>query len=92
MGSDDFDFRTATFVSPRVELSVGALMGSVILHVPAGVSVVDRTVCIMGTVTMKGLTPPTPGAPVIEISGFVFMGSVDVQGAEYATLAQKMGF
>jgi len=91
MASDTYDFRTATFVSPNVELSVGTLWGSVILKVPAGVTVIDRTVCIMGAVTMKGLAPPQPGAPTIELKGFVLMGAIDVRGPEYATIAEKMG-
>ena len=92
MGSDNYDFRTATFVSPRVEMSVGVLMGTVVLQVPDGVGVIDKTICIMGSVTIKGLTPQLPGAPTIEVTGFVLMGSVEVRGCEYATLGQKLGF
>jgi len=92
MGSDNYDFRTATFVSPRVEMSVGVLMGNVGLQIPDGVNVIDKTICIMGSVTFKGMTPPLPGAPTIELTGFVLMGSVEVRGAEYATLGQKLGF
>ena len=92
MGSAEYDFRQATFTSPRVAISVGVLMGSVELRVPEGVTVVDRTACIMGSVECKGMTPGTPGAPVIELTGFVCMGSIDVRGANYATVLQKLGF
>jgi len=92
MGAAEFDFRKATFTSPRVELSVGVIMGSVKLQVPDGVTVIDRTVCVMGSVEVKKLTPAKPGAPVIELTGFVFMGSVEVRGANHASLAAKLGF
>jgi len=92
MGTAEFDCRKATFVSPRVEISIGALMGSVVLYVPDGVTVIDRTTTIMGSVEMKRVTPAKPGAPVIELTGFVFMGSVEVRGAEYASLPEMLGF
>jgi len=92
MGSAEFDFRKATFTSQHVELSVGVLMGSVVLYVPDGVAVIDRTAPIMGSVELKKLTPAKPGAPVIELTGFVLMGSVEVRGADYASLPEKLGF
>ena len=92
MGSAEFDCRKATFLSPRVELNVFALMGSVVLNVPDGVSVIDKTNTIMGSVELRDLTPPKPGAPVIELTGFVCMGSIEVRGADYASLSEKLGF
>jgi len=92
MGSAEFDCRKATFLSPRVELNVFAFMGSVVLQVPDGVSVIDKTAAILGSVELKDLTPAKPGAPVIELTGMVFMGSVEVRGANYASLPEKLGF
>ena len=92
MGSDNYDFRQATFTSPHVALNLGVIMGSVVLRLPEGVAIVDKTVPIMATVETKGMKPPTPGAPIIELRGFVFMGTVTVQGAGYSTLKEKLGF
>ena len=91
MGSAEYDFRTATFVSPRVTINVGVLMGSITLLIPDGVSVVDKSACIMGSVEFKGMTPAQPGAPVIELRGFVCMGSIEVKGANFATFLQRLG-
>ena len=92
MGSAEFDFRKATFTSQHVELSVGLMMGSVVLRVPDGVAVIDHTATVMGSVELKNLTPAKPGAPVIELTGFVLMGSIEVRGADYASLSEKLGF
>jgi len=92
MGSAEYDCRKATFLSPRVELSIFAYMGSVILYVPDGVSVIDKTTSVLGSIVLKDLTPAKPGAPVIELTGFIFVGSVEVRGAEYASLSEKLGF
>ena len=92
MGSAEYDCRKATFLSPHVELNVLAVMGSVVLRVPDGVSVIDKTNTIMGSVELKDLTPAKPGAPVIELTGFIFMGSIEVRGADYASLPEKLGF
>lgn len=91
MGQADYDFRRATFVSPRVEINVGVLMGSIVLSVPDGVGIIDKTVCIMGSSEFKGMTPAAPGAPVIELSGLVCMGSIEIRGAEYSTFLQRLG-
>ena len=91
MGSAEYDFRHATFTSPRVRVNAGVLMGTVELRVPDGVNVLDRTTCIMGSVDLKGLTPAQPGAPIIELTGFVCMGSIDVRGVNYASAMQKLG-
>jgi len=92
MGQAEYDFRRAMFVSPRVDMNVGSLMGSIVLNVPRGVGIIDKTVCVMGTVDMKGLSPAEPGAPVIELSGFICMSSIEIRGADYATFLQKLGF
>ena len=92
MGADNYDFRQATFTSPHVFLNLGVVMGTVVLRLPEGVAIIDHTVPIMANVETKGMKPPLPGAPIIELRGFVFMGTVTIQGAGYSTFKEKLGF
>lgn len=80
LGDDRVDMSQATFASQHVRYSLGVVLGSVRLVVPDGVTVIDHTAPILGSVHSHGLAPAKPGAPVIELTGFVCLGSVHIQG------------
>ena len=90
-GSSKIDMRQAAFTSLDVELQVNDIFGSVELFVPAGVTVIDETIKLFGSVEVKGLGQPAPDAPVVRIKGFVLFGSVQVKGGEYRTFGQRIG-
>ena len=90
-GGSKFDMREAAFSSLDVTLQVNVIFGDVDVFVPAGVTVIDETVKLFGSVDLKGLGTPDPNAPVIRIRGFVLFGDVDVRGAAYRTFGQRIG-
>lgn len=81
MGSAKLDLTNAVFEDDRCRIDVMMVMGSLDLLVPAGVSVVDKTLDIMGSTSQRGLVPESDG-PVIEIVGVVIMGSINIRGPE----------
>ncbi len=82
MGGVELDFREALFAPGETRVTVGALMGGVEILVPPGVRVETDGFAFMGGFDedMGGESgpPPGPGAPVLRISGFAFMGGVEV--------------
>jgi hypothetical protein len=82
MGGVELDFREALFAPGETRVTVGALMGGVEIVVPPGVRVETDGFAFMGGFDedMGGDPgpPPGPGAPVLRVSGFAFMGGVEV--------------
>jgi len=83
MGDIKLDLTQAKFENTECQISATTIMGDVILTVPAGVRIVDRTTTIMGDVKMQGLTDPAPDAPTIVLNGTCIMSDVKVRGPEY---------
>lgn len=80
MGGVELDFREARFGPDEVRVHVGAVMGGVELIVPPGVNVVTDGFAFLGAFEEKlaGAGPVPEGAPTIRITGFAFMGAVEV--------------
>lgn len=81
MGGAELDFRDATLTSHVTEIEIFVMMGGVEILVPPGVHVVSDAFGMMGGVEHR--TDPTagvpgPGAPILRITGFVFMGGVEI--------------
>jgi hypothetical protein len=83
MGGVELDFREALF-SPRRDPGLrGAVMGGVEILVPPGVRVETDGFAFMGgfdeeTGGNPESRPRAPNAPVLRVSGFAFMGAVEV--------------
>lgn len=80
MGKVELDLSQAVLTSARTEIRAHALMGQVSIIVPAGVIVQSTVVAIMGEAKEPPHDPPS-GAPVVVVSGFAFMGSVEISRA-----------
>lgn len=80
MGGVELDFREARFGPHEVRVHVGAVMGGVELIVPPGVNVVTDGFALLGAFEEKlsGAGPVPEGAPTIRITGFAFLGAVEV--------------
>jgi hypothetical protein len=75
------DFRDARFPAGPVDVHVRALMSSVEIVVPPGLSVETHGSAIMGTFEEINRAPtnPDPDAPLLRIHGRAFMSAVDIQ-------------
>jgi hypothetical protein len=80
MGGVELDFREARFGPDEVRVHVGAFMGGVEIIVPPGVNVVTDGFAFLGAFEEKlaGAGPVPEGAPTVRITGFAFMGAVEV--------------
>jgi hypothetical protein len=80
MGGVELDFREARMPPGVTEINVFAIMGGAEIVVPPGVIVDLNGFALMGGFGQVGYAPPptNPDAPVLRISGFAFMGGVDV--------------
>ena len=82
MGGFDIDMRDAQMAGDAATLDVFIAMGGIDLKVPESWTVVlDVTPFMGGANYRKAGQPPPPDAPrkVLTITGFVFMGGVDVK-------------
>ncbi len=79
LGEVKLDLREAVLQSRVVTLSVRIILGSVELIVPEGVHVTLNGPMIAGSRESKMRTLAGPGAPVIDIDGTIFMGSLTVK-------------
>jgi hypothetical protein len=75
------DFRDARFPAGAVDIHIRALMSSVEIVVPPGLSVETDGSAIMGTFEEINRAPsdPDPAAPLLRIHGRAFMSAVDIQ-------------
>lgn len=80
MGGVELDFREARMPPGVTEITIFAVMGGAEIIVPPGVIVDLNGFALMGGFGQVGYAPPptNPDAPVLRISGFAFMGGVDV--------------
>jgi Domain of unknown function (DUF1707) len=80
MGDIKLDLTQATFDAPVVEVSGTQLMGSMLLRVPAGVTVVDEVTNVLGDTSVKDVGEPDPSMPTIVLKGTNIMGDIKVRG------------
>lgn len=80
MGGAELDFREARMPPGVTEVNIFAIMGGAEIIVPPGVHIDMNGFALMGGFGQTGYAPPPtdPNAPVLRISGFAFMGGVDV--------------
>lgn len=75
------DFRGARLPAGPVDIELRAVMTSVEIIVPPGLAVETEGTAIMGSFEHVDRAPrnPDPDAPLLRVSGLVFMGSVEIQ-------------
>jgi hypothetical protein len=79
MGGANIDLRRAELESPEVELTIVSVMGGANIVVPEGVDVELTGIAFMGGKGYQpGRQPPPPGAPLIRVRAYAFMGGVSV--------------
>jgi len=80
MGDIKLDLTQATFDAPVVEVTGTQLMGSMLLRVPSGVTIVNQVTNVMGDTTIKDIGEPDPTMPTIVLKGTNIMGDIKVRG------------
>ncbi|SDP47617.1 Cell wall-active antibiotics response 4TMS YvqF [Nakamurella panacisegetis] len=78
MGGVELDFSEATLSGRATVMNVTAVMGSVQIVVPAGLTVIVEGVGIMGAFEDKVRQSYGPGTPSLRIKGVAVMGGVEV--------------
>jgi predicted membrane protein len=78
MGGVELDLRGAVMAGNEARISVTAFMGGIEIRIPQAWSLDVRISPFMGGVEDKTFQPQTPGAPVLILTGSVFMGGVEV--------------
>ena len=77
VGGVEIDLRNAS-IQDSASLSIFAMMGGIVIKVPADWSVVSNCVPIMGGVDDKSVPPASPVKRLV-ITGYVIMGGVEVK-------------
>jgi Domain of unknown function (DUF1707)/Cell wall-active antibiotics response 4TMS YvqF len=79
MGGDEIDLREAEMEGGELTLNLFSLMGGSNVYVPDSVEVEMGGFSLMGGNEVRGnQRSPRPGAPVVRIRGFNFMGGVTI--------------
>jgi hypothetical protein len=91
MGGVELDLRDAKIAPGVSEIEAYAFMGGVVVLVPDGVRVEAVGMAVMGGFSVKSGNDNAddPDVPLIRISGFAFMGGVDVKRKDTARMHQK---
>jgi hypothetical protein len=85
LGSCKIDLRSARISAAVTTFDIAAVLGSVDVIVPAGVEVDLEVMAFLGSRDVRvAATPPVPGAPVVRITGFVLLGSLNIRDASEA--------
>lgn len=80
MGGTDLDLRAATISGPVTEITVISIMGGSDITVPEGVEVEPGGFALLGGNDVRlADTPAPPGAPLMRIRAFSFMGGTDIK-------------
>ncbi|WP_037912782.1 DUF1707 SHOCT-like domain-containing protein [Actinacidiphila yeochonensis] len=79
MGGIEIDLTEATFTSPEVVIQCTAVMGGISIRVPENVTLRGSVVGVVGGSDVKSYDEPDPGAPVVRVVGFAFMGGVEAK-------------
>ncbi len=80
MGDIKLDLTQATFDAPVVELTGTVLMGSMVIRVPVGVTVINEVTNVLGDTTVKDIGEPDPSMPTLVLRGTNIMGDIKVRG------------
>jgi hypothetical protein len=79
MGNATIDLRHAELSGPEVTITVLTTMGNTYVVVPPGVDVDLSAIAIMGNRVDQSRSDVRPGAPLVRITGVVFMGNIFVR-------------
>jgi Cell wall-active antibiotics response 4TMS YvqF len=81
LGGVELDFREAVLPGGEITISAVCLLGGLNITVPPEMQVIDTGVALLGgrEIDGDGDEPVRPGAPVLRISGFCFLGGVEVK-------------
>jgi hypothetical protein len=63
-----------------VEVTGTQLMGSMVLRVPPGVTIVNEVTNVLGDTSIKDIGDPDPTMPTIVLKGTNIMGDIKVRG------------
>ena len=80
MGDIKLDLTRATFDAPVVEVTGTQLMGSMVLRVPLGVTIIDEVTNVLGETSIKDVGEPDPSMPTIVLKGTNIMSDIKVRG------------
>lgn len=80
MGDIKLDLTQATFDAPVVELTGTVLMGSMVIRVPVGVTVINEVTNVLGDTSVKDVGEPDPSMPTLVLKGTNIMGDIKVRG------------
>lgn len=78
LGDLQLDLRQAVLTHREVTINAVAVLGSIRLTVPPGVRVENSAIALLGSSSTPQDGTTEPNAPVIRITGFALLGSVDV--------------
>jgi hypothetical protein len=81
LGGVELDFREATLPAGEITISAACILGGLEITVPPEMQVIDNGVAILGgrEIASDSDESARPGAPVLRISGFCFLGGVEVK-------------
>ena len=80
MGDVSLDYRTAFFDGPEIDVTAVALMGDVVIVVPAGMNVELSGTALLGDNNLQvAAAPDSPGLPVLRVRAFAGMGDVTIR-------------
>jgi hypothetical protein len=80
LGDIKLDLTQATFDAPVVEVNSTQLLGSMVLRVPPGVTIVDEVTNVLGETSIKDVGEPDPTMPTIVLKGTNILGEIKVRG------------
>jgi hypothetical protein len=79
MGGGELDLTQARFAEAEATIQVVAFMGGVEIIVPEDITVRVTGIGFMGAFEHRGAHEGPPGSPILTVTGFAFMGGVDVR-------------
>jgi Domain of unknown function (DUF1707)/Cell wall-active antibiotics response 4TMS YvqF len=81
LGGVELDFREATLPAGEITISAACILGGLEITVPPEMQVIDNGVAILGgrEIAADSDESTRPGAPVLRITGFCFLGGVEVK-------------
>jgi hypothetical protein len=81
LGGVELDFREARLPAGEITISAACILGGLEITVPPEMQVIDNGIAILGGREIAGDSDESvrPGAPVLRITGFCFLGGVEVK-------------
>ena len=80
LGEVILDLTQATFDAPVVEVTGTQLVGSLVLRVPPGVTILDEVTNVLAGTSIKDIGDPDPSMPTIVLRGTNILGEIKVRG------------